>query len=473
MTDNAAPDTTSLTEADAGFVYFARPGRPLSIHMEVHLAGRLDPERLLSAARAACERHPLTRAHMIPFEPGDRTYEWQIQDDATPPPLEIVACADEHALALARARFLEMGPPLEAAPPFRLLLAHRPQGDALMMVLNHAVCDGTGAWRILISLLRAYAGVDDPVPDFDPLTARDLRPLVLPDTRRERLRRLSRLPAVFVKTSVPECIAPDGGERPVRGAESDKGRGGADDEGAGPDGVAESADPGEGVYPMAFDERETAVLEARRGEASTLNDVMLGGLVLAVRRWNAEHGASRGKICVTVPVNLRPPSWSEEILGNFASLMPVAVTKGAPDGLDELVAVVTKDTQKAKRNHTANAMFDLIPGVMRRLSLQRKRGYGLREPETLERLQDTAVLSNLGRLALPDLGEAGPVQGAWMFPPARFTRGFAIGALSVGGRLQLGLRYQRAFFNEEAAAAFAALYRSVLLDPPANGSPDP
>jgi NRPS condensation-like uncharacterized protein len=440
--------------------------------MEVHLAGRLDPERLLSAARAACERHPLARAHMISFEPGDRTYEWQIQDDATPPPLEVVDCVDEPALALARARFLEMGPPLEAAPPFRLLLAHRAQGDALMMVLNHAVCDGTGAWRILVSLLRSYAGVEDPVPDFDPLTARDLRPLVVPDKRRERLRRLSRLPAVFVKASVPECIAPDGGQAPGLGAESDESKSEASEGGAGPGGGAvadrdsepqKSADPGEGVYPMAFDERETAVLEARRVEASTLNDVMLGGLVLAVRRWNAEHGARRGKICVTVPVNLRPPSWSEEVIGNFASLMPVAVPKGAPDGLDELIAVVTKGTQKAKRNHTANAMFDLIPSITRRLSLERKRGYGSREPETLERLQDTAVLSNLGRLALPDLGQAGPVRGAWMFPPARFTRGFAIGALSVGGRLQLGLRYQRAFFNEEGAAAFASLYRSVLL----------
>ena len=63
------------------------------------------------------------------------------------------------------------------------------------------------------------------------------------------------------------------------------------------------------------------------------------------------------------------------------------------------------------------------------------------------------------------------MRAAWFTPPAGFTRGFSVGAFSLGGRLYLGLRYQRAHLDEDAAAEFAALYRGVLLAEDDEGRP--
>jgi NRPS condensation-like uncharacterized protein len=436
MTSTAVPETFPLTESDAGFVYFAQPGKSLSIHMEFHLTGRLDSERLLSATQVACERHPIARARMIPFSRGDRVYTWEIQDEVGRPDIHVVDCPDERSLSLARDRLLDVAPSLDAAPPFSFGLLQGPEGDVLILRIHHAISDGLGVWRLMKSIFRSYAGIEeDPVPAFDPLQARDIRSLVVPDKRLERLRRLSRLPALLARSANPVCIAPDGGEG-----------------------------EGEGVYLMSFDEREMAGLDRLRDGVATINDVMLAGVALAIRRWNEEHGARSGKICVTAPVNLRPPAWAGEVPGNLASFIPVAIPKREPSSLDGFIAAVSKRTQKAKKNHTANALFDLLPGILSKLSLDRKQKLGADKPESVERLQDSAVFSNLGRLTLPDLGgEAGRVQAAWATAPAGFTRGFAIAVLTFDEKLHIALRYNRAHFDTDAAAAFVAIYRDVLF----------
>lgn len=202
----------------------------------------------------------------------------------------------------------------------------------------------------------------------------------------------------------------------------------------------------------------------RKGAGSTVNDVMLAGMVLAVRRWNADRGQRPGTICVTVPVNMRPADWSGEVPGNFASGLPVAISKRVPDALGGLVDAVTRRTQKAKRDSTASAMLDLMLLILRLVPFGAKRAVGERNPQAVERVQETVVLSNLGRLELPELGgETGCIQDAWVSPPARLTRGFAIAVVSLGGRMSFGVRYQRKHFDEGAAQEFAELYRSVLL----------
>lgn len=429
-----SPRSTPFTEADAGFAYFAQPGESICIQAEIHFTGRLDPERLLGAAQAACRRHPMARARRAPLRKGDRAYRWEILDEATPD-LEIVECLDERDLCLVRDRLLNDPPSLDAAPLFKLGLVRRVEGDALIMTIPHSLSDGLGVWRILTSILRAYAGLEDPLPAIDPLRARELRPLAVPATRRERLRRLSRLPRLLLASSRPVRMAPQGA-------------GGA----------------GEGIFLLTLDEQETAMVADRKGEGSTVNDVMLAGMVLAIRRWNADRGQRPGKVCLIVPVNLRLADWFNEVPGNFASGFPVAIPRREPDTLSGLVEAVTKRTQKAKRDRTANAMFDFLLTILRPWPFAVKRGVGARNPHAVERTQETVVFSNLGRLELPELGgEAGSVQATWISPPARLTRGFAIAVFSLGGCLRFGMRYQRAHFDEGAAAEFAQLYRSVLL----------
>jgi hypothetical protein len=78
---------------------------------------------------------------------------------------------------------------------------------------------------------------------------------------------------------------------------------------------------------------------------------------------------------------------------------------------------------------------------------------------------DTAMLSNLGRLdAVP-----GGVREVWFSPPGRMPLRVSVGAATLHGRLFLTLRYRRALFDPDAAAAFGRVYRDVLL--PADREP--
>jgi hypothetical protein len=78
---------------------------------------------------------------------------------------------------------------------------------------------------------------------------------------------------------------------------------------------------------------------------------------------------------------------------------------------------------------------------------------------------DTASLSNLGPLdGWPSLGDgAGAVEDVWFSPPGRMPLGAAFGAVAVGGRLCIALRYPWAQFDRAGGRAFADVYRAVLL----------
>jgi hypothetical protein len=165
-----------------------------------------------------------------------------------------------------------------------------------------------------------------------------------------------------------------------------------------------------------------------------------------------------------VPVNIRPPEWSSEIVGNFLANLPVLLPRSRWSGLEELLAAVAERTGQAKRDHVAVALFDLLSTCMRPLPVSiKERAKGI-VPQARDRLQDTAILSNLGRLSLPGRdGAAGSVRAAWFSPPIRFTRGVGVGALSLGERLHLVVRHHRALLDDEAAQAFADLYVDTLL----------
>lgn len=424
-----------LSEVDASFLYLERPGEPWSIHLEIRVSGQLDAERVLDAARVACERHPILRARMLGFRWWDRTYRWEIGTESRSPELTVLEVGDEHALARARERILECAPSLEEAPPFTLGLIKCPDGDALILNLHHAMSDGISAWRLMTSIVRAYAGAEDPVPAFDQLEMSDVHRLIASDTRRRRFAHARKLSTVISEAEPPVRIEPQS-----------------------------SDGTGVGVLSLVFEEREMDELEALRRGAATINDVLVAGLVLAIRRWNAEHDAEPGKIAVMVPANLRPSAWSKEVLGNLASYMSIAIPQTEPSTFDALLDAVALRTQRSKRDHTASAMLDVLGTMLRPLPLGIKLRLKGVVPQTREQLQDTAIMSNLGRLTIPDPGgEAGSISHAWFSPPTPFTRGFAIGALSLCGRLYIALRYHRALFDKEAVVAFAALYRDALL----------
>jgi NRPS condensation-like uncharacterized protein len=192
--------------------------------------------------------------------------------------------------------------------------------------------------------------------------------------------------------------------------------------------------------------------------------VLLAGFAVTIRRWNESHGTPIGPLTLMMPVNLRASEWRNEILGHFASY--VSVRFGAAEQSDMKAAVMAARarTREIKSQGAAGLIVDLLELPTATLPTAVKQRFQNLITLTGNRLVDTAVLSNLGRLeAVPQPGgSAGEVRRVWFSPPGRMPLGASLGAASYDGELFLCLRYRHALFDNNAATAFTALLRETL-----------
>ncbi|MDX6658147.1 MAG: hypothetical protein QOH62_2940 [Solirubrobacteraceae bacterium] len=433
----AAPTSVPLNLLDEHFLNLDDEREPWSIQLEVRVGGRLDPERLSAAIAAAIRRHPLARARLASWEPSDRAYRWEIADRRDEVPLTVAACPHETLLADARERLFGVSPALEDAPPFAVVLAQGPDGDSILLNLHHAAGDGVSAVRLMRSILRAYAGEEDPVPELDPLGVRDVLALAGARSLEERIVRGYALALNAVRQLTPTArVAREGGD----------GR------------------PGYGFELLALSAEETREVRSKQGPDTTVNDVLLAALAVAISRWNASRSRWPGRIALTMPVNLRPAAWHDEVIGNFASYVTVSLGFCEHQELQRALEVTGERTRRIKQDGLAGLVIDLLVGPSR-LPVRAKRRLKDLIPLTGNAVVDTASLSNLGVLdEWPWLGDdAGTVEAVWFSPPGRMPLGTAFGATTVGGRLHVTLRYAHAQFGQAGARAFADLYRSLLL----------
>jgi NRPS condensation-like uncharacterized protein len=428
--------STPLNLLDELFLTLDRRQEPWVVHVEARVTGRVDPDRLAAALGASVQHHPIARARLAESRSTDRSHRWEILDELSEVPLHIAACYDDAMLAHARERHFAFTPSLDVAPPFAVLLAHVPDGDTILLNVNHAAADGMGAARLMRSILRAYAHEEDPDPPVDPLAVRDVRGLAGAASAAERIVRARALARHALSRAVPVArVARDGGdERPAYGFEL-----------------------------RSFSREETAALIDRRPEGATVNDVLVAALALAITRWNHEHGRPAGLVAISVPVNLRPSDWRTDVVANFASYVTVTLGPHEQESLPEAIEATRHRTATIKRDGLSGTVVDLLAGPAT-LTVAAKRRLQDLIPLTGDVVVDTALLSNLGVVdELPSLGEAGPVRGLWLSPPGRMPLGASIGVLTLDGRLHLTLRYRHALFDEDAAKAFVDIYRDVLL----------
>jgi NRPS condensation-like uncharacterized protein len=422
-------ESARLTEEDELFLRLDRPGEPWSVHAEVWVAGRLDPERLRSAIALATERHPMSRASL---SAGDGDRFWEIADRVEAPLREVVDCAGEAELDSLRERVLSSTPSLEAPPPFELVLARCPDRDVLILNLNHGVGDGIGAFRLLASILRAYTGEPDPIPDVDPLSMRDLREFAGRRTVGDRLKRIrERSQQGDQAAGAPVRIASAGGR---------------------PDGIG-------GLRLSGLTPEQVEGARARRRAPATFNDLLLASLAVAVRSWNDEHGASPGPVVLTVPVNIRPPEWSGELIANLAATLAVSIPAEAQTDLDAAQLAVAQRTQRLKAQDFAEMLASggVLPVWLRGL-------LGPLLPATAEEAAEAPVVSNVGRPRLPErLGPDLPVEALWFSPPVRMPAGVAVGVAASDRGLFVTLRYGPELFDADGAESFAARFLEVLL----------
>jgi NRPS condensation-like uncharacterized protein len=432
---------TPLNIIDQSVLHLDQDPEPWSVHFEVRVTGRLDAERVAAAALAATAKHPMARARLASFGYWDRRLFWELPERVEHLPLEIVDCPDDAALADARDRLLSMRVSLDSSPPFALTLAHHPGGDRLIMNLNHAAADGISAYRLMVSLARAYAGVEDPVPSVDPLAAGDPGAHTGAPGVKQRIARLRRL---------GDHVSELRSEGPaVRLAK----RGG--DEGA----------EGYRFHLLRFGPEETEAVLARRRQPASVNDLLLAGLAIAIANFNAERGVASGRISVMMPVSVRPPDWGEEVVANLISFVPVLVSAHEQSDLVTAQLAVHSRTRELKDRRLSGTVIDI-------LSLTRVCPVGVRHliARTLvgpvgDRVADTTILSNVGQLAMPlDFGEgAGAASEVWFSPPGQRPLDAGIGVASMNDEMFLTLRYRRSQFDPGGAAAFVDAWREVLL----------
>jgi NRPS condensation-like uncharacterized protein len=422
-----------LSLLDELYLNLDRASEPWTVQYEVRLRQHLDTERLAGAIAAAARRHPLARARLASWRFQDRNYQWEIDDELSHIPLTAVACDDEEALAKQRERLFTTTPSLEQAPPFAIVVACGPESDSILLNLHHAAGDGVSTARLMLSILRAYAGVEDRVPPLDPLEVHDVRRFSAARSAAERRARRRVLATEAWRPFVRMTrVAREGGDdRPAYGFEL-----------------------------LSFSPEQTGALFALRPRDATVNDVLLAGLAVAIGRWNAAHGRSAQLMALTMPVNLRPSEWRQEVVANYSSWVTVWIRLAPGEDLSSIVERVGARTRAIKRDGTGGLAVDLLE-VSGRLRIFAKRWLQYLIPLTGNVVVDTASLSNLGRLeALPSQFGGAAVSFS---PPGRMPLGVSIGVVTLEDRLYLTLRYRHAQFGPEAARRFTTLYRNVLL----------
>ncbi|GGN56487.1 hypothetical protein GCM10011579_017610 [Streptomyces albiflavescens] len=450
---------------------------PETVHIEVHLPGRLDPDRLRTAFAEALRRHPRILMREAPGPWYRRRYEWEL----TPgPDVEVVSftSADSDALRDARTRALLEAPPLSLSPPIRLEVvqgagravgseatdavgnttasAHadlatgpraagappvpkraaprgaeprtpRPagptsghpeaKGTVLFLTINHTALDGPACLRILATAAELYGGKDN-TPAAPPVRTLDA-------------------------TDTPGVDAPSTWTPPARVAP----------------GTPEPS-PGNGLLVA-----ELNVPRRPKGSPYTVNDQLMATTALMLAHWNREHGARPRPLRITMPVDDRPRG-ADMPIGNGTRLVEVTFAPEEVDAhrMSELLLRTANRTRALKSldrpqlGHGAALLTAPVVPVAWRAAVTR----GLRRaagPWT-----STTLLSNIGRIPYPlDFGEAaGRAHAVWFSAPARMPRGLTVTTASTAGRLHLALRWSRTLLSHGDGAHLRDLFEHYL-----------
>ncbi|MFE1771281.1 condensation protein [Streptomyces sp. NPDC059008] len=425
---------------------------PETVHIEVHLPGRIEPARLRTAFHQALARHPRILMRQEPVRWWRRRYLWEL---TAAPDVDPVAVAPPgpDALRHARERALSHCPPLDASPPVRLEIVGRQRtgtadGTVLLLTINHTALDGPACLRVLATAAELYGGADNsPAP---------------PPVR-----------AAGPGTEHPDDETAPGSvgrrfSRPARVAT---------------DTDTDTTDKSNG---MLITELPVPARPPRVGGRTpyTVNDQLLVATCLMVSRWNRLHAGRTAPVVVTMPVDDRPRDIGMPI-GNGTRL--VSVGFGPEERQDaELLTADPPDPDAVARllRRTAartRALKSAPPGPQLGLSgavlTAPVLPVGLRGAATralraaAAPWTSTTLLSNIGRIPYPlDFGDAGRPTAVWFSAPARMPRGLTVTTVSVGGRIQLALRWSHALLDDPAGARLGALFRSSLA---ATAWPDP
>ncbi|MFG3496312.1 condensation protein [Streptomyces sp. NPDC047928] len=424
---------------------------PESVHIEVHLPGRLDPARLRVAFRRALLTHSRVLMREVPGRRHRRSFAWELTGEPDSDPVSLAGRGPD-ALASARARALSACPPLTLSPPMRLEViemdggtgapgpsaagAASQTGTVLLLTMHHTALDAPSGLRLLATTAEQYGGVD-PVPVAG--RVRPGRPGPAPGGTGRVVR------------TRPVRVAPDSRPEPVR---------------------ARAVGNGMLQTDLPVPRRVT-----RNGDPSpwTVNDQLLVAASLMVTRWNVLQGRPAGPVRITMPVDDRPRG-TEMPMGNGTRLVEVAMTPEDPRDTGLLLgerpdpaAVARLLRTTARRTHALKSAQGAPLGAGASLLTAPLLPVGIRGVLTRGARRvtapwtSTALVTNIGRVPYAlDFGDAGRAAAVWFSAPARMPRGLSVAAASTGGRLHVTLRWSRALLGDAAGADLVGLFAESL-----------
>ncbi|MCZ6502568.1 MAG: condensation domain-containing protein [Gammaproteobacteria bacterium] len=413
---------------DEGFTHGDDPTQPPTVQIEARVAGCFDDGRLRQAMGVALNQHPLARARLEPWTDETVTYEWLIDDVPQVDPMSVVAAATDADVDRIRSELQSHPVSIFESPPLRARLVHRQGGDYLMLAIHHAASDGMGALRLLQSVLRAYANVDDPQPQLDPL---DVHRLPVPEfepgiaelwhAARMEFERFARM------GSFPEHLPPQGA----------------------------TARAGYGIQSIHLPLAPISSAPLRTELGASVNDLLITAATLACARWIETHAdAVPDRITVTMPINARPKEWRNEVVGNFVTADVVSTSAEERTSARDCLASVAGWTDAVKRVGPGPALAALaaIPSG----PVSGRRAFAQWASQAGARFADTTVLSNLGRVNKEWLDtDQLEITELWFSPPTSLPTGLGLGAIATTDRLFLSLRHSWRLWSSEATAQFA------------------
>jgi NRPS condensation-like uncharacterized protein len=436
--------TAPFAVADELTCYYDRASEPANVHLEVRLPGRLDRDALRAATAALLEAEPGLRARRASSSGWRRRYRWEFPDRADADPVHVAGYTGQADLDRQRDAFVSMPPPLDAAPPFLLLLASGPDGDRLLLNAHHARFDGLACLRLLTELGALYGRLaGDFWPDENPDNRAGSRPGPGAADSPDRLA----APGQSVLTHAS-------GRRVARIVRIAPGEGlGA---------IARPGRPGYGTCLLSRESQELA--DAARAAGASVNDMLLTALMLTIAGWNASRrpAGRSGLIRITMPVGERVPGGTAGVWANRSRLAAVAAHAAAGTQPAVLLAEVSRQATLAKRRQgpqvdaVSRALTAApLPAGVKQLAL--RAALRVAGPAFC----DTALLSNLGQVEPPPFAGL-PATQVWFSTSAHMPRGLSVGAVSSAGVLRLTFRYRRALLSAADAAGFAARFGTAL-----------
>ncbi|MFB6178643.1 MAG: condensation domain-containing protein [Halorientalis sp.] len=415
-----------------------------NIQAEVETTATIDIEQLHEAARTACKHHPIVGARMHKASIADSQYVWELPDDDEIDDIEFnieVVEADEMSVEEAQNRAYFTKFDLTEEHPMRAIVmrgAGLDGGDRLMVSLHHSAVDGVGTLQFTQAVCQAYRGeqvwADSVTFEESREWLDDLEPASILDTFN------------FLDDGIDVI---DKVARQLQNTVDEPAR------------IAEDREPDDPDWGWRFtrrvlDEDVTEKVVNNRPEGISVNDMFLTGLHLAIEDWNDAHGKRARKISTMMPINIRPKDHFYSAAGMYTMFESIHThTKHRKDPI-EAAYEISDQTAKVKERERASAPYKLMRMFPDAIPLGIKREL----PEILngpgQRLWDTAMLTNMGKIPMmPSLSGEGGKERPWFTPPIWDGTPVGIGVATYGDQVTFTMRHQRDVLGQDAAERFS------------------